>query len=259
MFRDRIEESVKDALIAWGLLGGLGSRSRHGMGSIALLSLKVNDKVVWEVPTNAGEYDMRIKALDSLAMRPATLPPFSAFWQDARIDRLLSANDCYTVLDDFGKAMLMYRSWGKTDKGNKLPGGGVSEERFKDDHDWCRATKDERKKNYINFHPARVVFGLPHNYGQSPNQKVNGESHERRSSPLFFHVHRVHDIFIGVSIYLPAQFLPQGERINAGSLLASADILWSIIPCFLDGKVGNLPLPGAKDRFPTASKKAVLP
>ncbi len=259
VFRDRIESSVKEALIAWGLLGGLGSRSRHGMGCIALSSLKVNGNEEWTMQTTANDYDAKIKELFSATILPTELPPFSAFWQDARIDRLLSANDCYKVLDDFGKAMLMYRSWGKTDKGNKLPGGGVSEERFKDDHDWCRATKDERKRDYVNFHPARVVFGLPHNYGQSPNQKVNGESHERRSSPLLFHVHPVGTTFVGVSVYLPAQFLPQGEKINAGGSFVDADIMWSIIPCFLDGKVGNLPLPGAKDRFPTSSKKAVLP
>jgi CRISPR-associated protein Cmr1 len=260
MFRDRIEESVKEALVAFGLLGGLGSRSRHGMGSIALSSLCVNGKEEWTLPVTANDYDAKIRELFTATMLPTDFPPFSAFWRDARIDRLLSAHDCYKILDDFGKAMLMYRSWGNTNKKkNVLPGGEVSEKRFVDDHHWCRANKDERKKDYVNFHPARVVFGLPHNYGKPERQWVNGANHERRSSPLLFHVHRVGDIFVGVSIYLPAQFLPQGEEINAGGSHVSTDIMWSIIPCFLDGKVGNKPLADAKDRFPSPSKKAVLP
>lgn len=255
VFRDRIEESVQEALIAWGLLGGLGSRSRHGMGSVALSSLRVNDTEEWTIPTEVNAYDALIKGLLSTSTLPASGPPFSAFWRDARIDRLLSAKDCYKVLDDFGKAMLMYRSWGKTDKGNKLPGGGVSEKRFKADHGWCRANDPERKSQYVDFHPVRVVFGLPHNYGKPASQNVNADRHERRSSPLLFHVHPVGTTFVGVSVYLPAQFLPQGEKINAGGSLVDANIEWSIIPCFLDGNTGNPP--GPTKRF--SSRVPVIP
>jgi CRISPR-associated protein Cmr1 len=262
LFRQAVDPSVRSALIAWGLLGGLGSRSRHGMGSVALISLKSNSSSSdqWIAPTDKKSYDARIKELlvasTTTEPLPAPLPPFSAFCEYSRIDRLLAANDCYAVLDAFGKAMLMYRSWGKTDRGNKLPGGDVSEKRFADDHDWYRTRG--WATTHPNFHPERVVFGLPHNYHQNSHH-VTAEKHERRSSPLLFHVHPVGNEFIGISIYLPAQFLPNDEKIKANGVDVPARIDWSIIPRFLDGKVGNPPAPGAPDRFPKKDKMAVLP
>jgi len=254
IFRNRIETSVKEAFLAWGLLGGLGSRSRHGMGSIALSSLRDNEENEWVAPNSPDNYVNQIKELFSKVELPGNSPPFSAFWENARIDCLLSANNCYTVLDEFGKAMLMYRSWGKTSMSNRLP-GGLSEKRFVDDHNWCKADDILRARAYVNFHPLRVVFGLPHNYGKPVRQQVNGEQHERRSSPLLFHVHPVGASFLGISIYLPAKFLPHGEKIDAGGSVVPANIDWAIIPRFLDGNTGNPP--GATKRFP--SRVQVIP
>ncbi|MBU0500426.1 MAG: type III-B CRISPR module RAMP protein Cmr1 [Gammaproteobacteria bacterium] len=260
VFRHGIDPSVREALIAWGLLGGLGSRSRHGMGSIALISLverslnKENGTEIWTTPPDANSYDKQVKALFSSPSLPTTEPPFSAFWRDSRIDRLLSGTDCYSVLNAFGKAMLMYRSWGRS---NGTGGGSnvlglPSEQRFNRDHDWFR--NSGWAASNPNFHPERVEFGLPHNYHQT-HHHVTSEKYERRSSPLLFHVHPVGNQFIGVGIYLPAQFLPLGEKIKANGKLITASIGWTVIPGFLDGKVGNPPT--AQDRFP--SKVRVLP
>lgn len=259
VFRHRIEASVQETLIAWGLLGGLGSRARHGIGSVALISLKLNGAVQSTAPIDAENYVAQIKALFPSPIPPSTTkplpaiePPFSAFWEKSRIDILLVSDvDCYAVLDDFGKAMLMYRSWGQTSRGNVLPGGGTSEKRFKADHDWSKGTGPK------GFHPERVVFGLPHNYGQPDRQKVNAERHQRRSSPLLFHVHPIDNTFVGVGVYLPAQFLPDCERINAGGNMVPEKIDWPVITNFLDGTVGNPSPPGAAARFP--GKTAVLP
>jgi hypothetical protein len=118
-------------------------------------------------------------------------------------------------------------------------------------------TKKNWRDNHPNFHPKRVVFGLPHNYGKKDWQKVNGEKHERRSSPLLFHVHPVGNTFVGISIYLPARFLPAGEKINAGGTLVPTTIDWPFITDFLDSKVGNPPT--TKYRFPNPSKIGLLP
>ncbi len=255
IFRRAIEPSVKKALIAWGLLGGLGSRSRHGMGSIALLTLKDEEVTEpWIAPENIDGYDSKIKDLFPSTSLPSHEPPFSAFWQESRIDRLLSAASSYQVLDDFGNRMLDYRSWGKSDRGNVLPSGKVSEKRFDKDHHWYK--KPQNWSEASNFHPERVEFGLPHNY-HPKHHHVISENYERRSSPLLFHVHLIGNQFIGVGIYMPAQFLPKGEKIKANGKLVPASIGWSVIIQFLDGKVGNPPT--AKDRFPSPEKKAVLP
>lgn len=56
-------------------------------------------------------------------------------------------------------------------------------------------------------HPIRVAFGLPHNYAKW--LKIEAERHDRRASPLFFHIHPLGDGFIGVIAFLPARFLPE--------------------------------------------------
>jgi CRISPR-associated protein Cmr1 len=256
LFRPTVSEpkkkAVRQALIAWGSLGGLGSRSRHGMGSIALEKIvDGKKKEIWTAPTTQEEYEEKIKELlVSFATVPE--PDYSAFSQKSRVDILLSATMPHEVLNQFGMKMLDYRSWGQTSSGNILPSGKVSEKRFKDDHDWLRVPTF--RTTYPDFHPQRVVFGLPHNYGKWT--KVNGVKSERRASPLLFHVHRLSDnAYIGVSILLRSRFLPDGEKINADGEEVPPEVDWNVIIDFLDGKIGNPPT--SADRFPC--KKPVLP
>jgi CRISPR-associated protein Cmr1 len=236
-----INDSLKQSLILFGLIGGLGSRTRHGMGSITLETLhekfpKQAEQQTWSAPKTSAEYAASIHRILS-DLTPITQPPFSAFSQETRIDLLEESTTPYNVLNAFGKKMLLYRSWGK---GGKLLNED-SEKRFKADHDWSKGDRPN------NFHPKRVVFGLPHNYGQGDHLAVTPEKHrdpypegvykhDRRASPLFFHVHKIGTEYIGVSLLLPATFLPHGERINAGGTNVPANIEWSILTDFLDGR-----------------------
>ena len=260
LFRGEIVQSVRDALIFMGLVGGLGSRARHGMGSIALIRfVEPNDTPnEWQAPLSAQEYDVQINQLFSRAadVEPSsgnTEPPFSAFWQESRIDRLLCGSSCFAALDDFARALLMYRSWGRSDaQGGSKVLGKASERRFDNDHKWFKDKPWAR--SHPGFHPRRVVFGLPHNYHKDHHHVVS-ENYERRSSPLLFHVHPIAHTFIGVGIFMPAKFLPTGERISANGEFPAANIDWSVITDFLDGKIGN---PATTiNRF--SGKTAVLP
>ena len=69
------------------------------------------------------------------------------------------------------------------------------------------------KSNRPNAHPQRIAFGLPHNYGKRPNQQVGPGDKEldRRSSPLFIHIHECGDTPVAVLSFLPARFLPKGK------------------------------------------------
>lgn len=224
------DDVLKQTLMLFGLVGGLGSRTRHGMGSVVLETLhekqpKQEEKLIWSASKTSQEYTVSIQGiLGNLAT--LSRPPFSAFSNETRIDLLEKSTTPYNVLNAFGKKMLLYRSWGK--------GGKVlnedSEKRFEADHDWSKGNRPN------NFHPKRVVFGLPHNYGKGERLSVTPESHERRASPLFFHVHKIGAEYIGVSLLLPATFLPHGERINAGGTSVPANIEWSILTDFLDGR-----------------------
>lgn len=221
--RKSIDPTIIEALTAFGLLGSLGSRSRHGLGSVSLESIQRNGSVVWEAPTNQAAYTA---LLFSLVKNSAnTTPPYSAFSSDSRIDVLLNGLSPYQVLDGFAKRQLVYRSWGRD--GRVL--SQASEKRFRADHDWSKGDR------LHNFHPKRVVFGLPHNYGQGTRLSVTADNYDRRSSPLIFHVHKIEGQYIGVSVLLQSDFLPKGERINAGGQRVPAAIEWSILHEFLDG------------------------
>ncbi len=252
-------DSILRAVKVFGLLGGLGSRSRHGMGSIALYEIirnqeKYQKETIWAAPTTQEEYKTKIKELFPLPLT-ANEPPFTAFSEKSRIDILLSGNTPYSVLDDFGKAILDYRSWGRTINNNILPSGNPSEKNFFNDHEW----RYQRGPLYPENHPERVAFGLPHDYGQGDSLKVKSENkdHERRSSPLFFHVHQLGtNLFVGVSIYLRAQFLPINEKIKAGNNIVPANVDWTVITDFIDGKDRKSPNV-VTNRF--SSKQVVLP
>ncbi len=244
IFKGTVDSSITNALIALGLLGGLGSRVRHGFGSIALECLEIEHNKhttkLYEQPKTSNEY---IAAIHSIINNLATIshPPFSAFSQETRIDLLEKSTNPYNVLNAFGKKMLLYRSWGKGGQVLNEP----SEKRFTDDHAWRHVSM--RKNLSAQFHPKRVVFGLPHNYDKYETHQVTPEKHrdpypdgvykhDRRASPLFFHVHKIGSEYMGVSLLLPATFLPQGEKINAGGVNVPAKIEWSILTDFLDGK-----------------------
>jgi CRISPR-associated protein Cmr1 len=239
IFRAEPEPSILDALKAFGLLGALGARARHGIGSISLEKItRTNpDKAIitlFESPNTPQAYHQAIAALFAKTY-PQSLPPYTAFSGLSRIDELVQGTSPYTVLDAFSEKMLIYRSWGRA--GDISP-NLKSEKKFKDDHNWFR---EHNPKLPADFHPRRIVFGLPHNYHKEshhvfpePEKDTQGEG--RRASPLWFHVHRLDDKnYLGISIYLPATFLPANKKISANGKLVPQKIEWNVITDFLDG------------------------
>ena len=92
---------------------------------------------------------------------------------------------------------------------------------------------------------------MPHNYGKKSNESVTPETKERRSSPLFLHIHQLHDSsFVSLSIFLPTLFLPDDEKINAGGKTVESKINYNVITKFLDGSDQN-----NRKRFP---KKEII-
>ena len=256
VFKGRPDEQVIDALKLFGLLGGLGSRSRRGFGSIAIEEIEENGEIAWRAPTDKDSYIETLRKMLKKSNCPH-LPELSAFYKDSRIDVVLEGKGPYDVLDHFGLAMLDYRSWGRTVNGRRmpLPSGRMSEERFEDDHNWFRKENMGWRRRHPGFHPKRVVFGLPHNYDRDPIYHVIPEKHERRASPLLFHVHRLRgDLYLGVTIFLKSRFLPAGEKIRAGDSLVTQSINWNYITDFIDGRIGNPP--AARYRF--SGKRNVL-
>jgi CRISPR-associated protein Cmr1 len=195
--------SLVNALVAVGILGGLGARSRKGYGSLALQSLHVNGEARWSTPRSMDELQRAIAALRSGQTHDhaGAYPEFTALSNRARHVLLSSTRrEPLELLDLVGREMVRFRSWGR--KGRIFESQLDSEKKFQDDHDLM---KGRQRRS----HPRRIAFGLPHNYGQ---QKVGpADGLDRRASPLFIHIHPCDDEPVAVLSFLPARFLPAGK------------------------------------------------
>jgi CRISPR-associated protein Cmr1 len=231
---------LTDALVALGLLGGMGAKSRKGYGSLVLTELKRNGSSTFAQPKTLAELKQAVEGL----YKPrgsgdlAALPPYTAFSARARTV-LLPADDKLepmALLDRVGREMVRYRSWGHN--GNVF--GRPSEKNFRADHDLMKQPAGQRAS-----HPERIAFGLPHNYGKPAEKQVGpGDSGlDRRASPLLIHIHECSARPVAVLSFLPAQFLPpSARRISVGGKkvgLAGDDVLWKPIEEFLDRLVGH--------------------
>ena len=215
-------KEIVPALKVLGLLGSVGSRSRKGFGSLTLTCLAGDDISPWSNPANKEEYTNSLQTLLRSQANWSEEPQISAFSHQSRIDCLMEGSDSLQLMNDYGEAMVRYRSWKK-------------EQRFKNDHDWFKEIGSVES----DFHPKRAVFGLPHNYFSPPldHAEVKPENYERRASPLFFHVHRYSkDRYAGIALLMRAQFLPRKERIKAKGRSVPANPDWAVLTSFLDNK-----------------------
>lgn len=265
--KDEIPEDFINAVKLTGLLGGLGSRSRKGFGSLTLNKLTQitkdrltsDEKIIWRKPEDNTAYKKALYELLDGINNITEEPLFSALSQLTRIDCLQQGNNPIQLLHIFGRQMQRYRSWGKDNKVN----GENSEQNFKPDHDWYRKLDNYRTSA---FHPQRVIFGLPHNYSKYESDNITGADHDRRASPLLVHVHEyAPDSYCLMSIVLRAKFLPdvektkdgkitiESEEIKAGNKKVPQNIEWDVIDRFLDGYVGHRDDKSRTPYFPNKS------
>ncbi len=222
---------ISNALLLFGLLGGLGSRARHGLGSVAITAWSGSEPI----PQTVTDYKALLQTLLK-SSNSATEPPFTAFSQKSRIDVSSQDKDALNLLNSVGIEQQMYRSYGQNGKVNGKP----SERNFSADHDLLLAATNGKR---IEKAPQRIVFGLPHNYFFSStkykadvNYAPDGKD-GRRASPLLFHIHPIAGQFMAVHTLLPAKFLPDKAqiRIKAGSTFpvkAAPD--WQILRRFMN-------------------------
>jgi len=238
--KENIRHQISEVLLAFGTLGGLGSRMRKGFGSVAIQKINCNH---FSVPTSEAE----LKHLISQWRQPVDSPPFTAFSKLTRIDISSKNEDAIALLNNAGIEQQSYRSYGRKashDSYHKV-NGKKAEQNFSKDHD---ALLDFSKGKIIKKIPDRSVFGLPHNYFFSSTRKnieftVKEEKRSRRASPLFIHVHEFPD---GKAILLhtlfPSVFLPENTKLEfklqrgKNSILSfkQAMIDWNYIHTYLD-------------------------
>jgi len=204
--------SIIKALILFGYLGALGSRARHGFGSIQLESLKSSEDITLPFQIskikNIQEYTKVLHQLLS-DFDNKNQPPLTAFSANSTVQIIDEGNCVTNVLNHIGEELQLYRSWGRNGKVN----GKIAEQNFKDDHDNVQTLN-------LDAPPKRSAFGLPHNYFFSSNNEqieINayfGRNEARRASPLFLHIHQINEkSYIGVHTFLPSLFLPDEAQI----------------------------------------------
>jgi CRISPR-associated protein Cmr1 len=202
---------VVNALRALGAIGGVGARSRRGYGSLSLRSIE-------------GHTHAATRLEDVLtALHPkgqSELPPYTAFSPASRV-LIGPAAPAMKALNDLGQQYKTFRM-------------GLT-----DDTEIVRRTKDS--------YPDRAAFGLPVNFEfKKPRDKISvrpaSPDHDRRASPLFFHMHEHGRHVRPVVAFLPAQFLPENAIVFAREKgwrsrpqqLPNADRLYEPVHQFLD-------------------------
>lgn len=200
------KDELLDALWALTHFGGIGSRSRRGFGSMVVTSIEGADFPA--LPRSPENLKERIgEKFQSLRVSErGGLPDYTALSRHAAVMVWpLRTKSWREALREVGDALNGFRSAQRTD-------------RFLDDRDLIRdhalgGAKPTRS-------PRRTAFGLPHNYffKQTKTQvNVSGTEHDRRSSPLFIHLHELREGEIAAVLSLiPARFFPEGEGVKIG-------------------------------------------
>nr|MDT0252055.1 type III-B CRISPR module RAMP protein Cmr1 [Endozoicomonas sp.] len=218
-------EQLEQALLCLGLLGGLGARSRKGLGSLSIQELSGG---MHAAPRDKEEFIAAINRLLAGAHRVTAEPPYSAFSSQSRIDISAGKKSAMDLLCEYDGTLHGYRTW-QTEKPN-----------FEDDHDWAYSVANGKQVEVL---PRRAVFGLPHNYFLSKaGEKVDvNASSGRRATPLLAHVHQFENgTCLLVQSLLRSDFLHDKETVNVSSGRASktiqlpANVNWSVLHQFMN-------------------------
>ena len=206
------------ALWAWVHLGGLGSRSRNGFGSLGCSaiegSLPGGDLALsWkpEISTFRGGVTRLLReARDSAAGNWTHLSKDSRVLIGKR-----TFNTWAGALGALGAWALFYRRrYGSSTD----PGRGDSFDYRSRDYVWAKQAGSAGGAGPAGF-PDKAGLGLPLLFdGQGSSvtwtsPTTDGEDH-RRASPLLFHVAKLGDIYLPVVTYLPAQLIPDDAELR---------------------------------------------
>lgn len=113
--------SVREALHAFGLLGGLGGRGqRRGFGSIAMTAINGTPTL----PNDKDDYVKAIQGLISTIPAPDQTPPFSTIHASTRVVIVASGHQARSVHNDVGNIFKAFRGRAGPYRGHqKIPLG----------------------------------------------------------------------------------------------------------------------------------------
>ncbi len=224
------------SLWAWLHLGGIGSKSRKGYGSLQPVAITGGSTL----PTPAASRaDLLAQIRQMLPRWSATAsgPEWTRFSPESRIflgDR--EHRSWEEALSLLGAWLIAFR------RRYGYPGetrAGLANR----DYDWLDPASPRKLTNI----PDRSGFGLPlpfrrkvHGKDQPEGQIVtwdSGQGDARRASPLLLHVAHLGKTYVPVITYLPARFLPAGANLqfkNKRGSLPANPLVDTVVTRFLD-------------------------
>ena len=124
-------EDVLPALKLLGLLGGLGSKSRKGYGSLNLIELKGDGIDAWQKPASENQYKKQLSDLLKPTLDHNREPEISAFSSKARIYLTqFKGKTGMEIINSYGQEMQDYRRGKKGKAVFGLPQGKVSPKKY---------------------------------------------------------------------------------------------------------------------------------
>lgn len=202
---------VKRALWAFTMLGGLGTRSRKGFGSLRVTSSTEMDELPSLTP-KVSELKETLKLFTSehINLNTDSLPEYTCWSTQSQC--ILTGKANHSGLNSL--------EWLSSKIHDLRSTQGENHFYWADDD--CKKMKDFSKGITPNSPPLRAAFGLPHNYFFKDEQikKVdinfmeNGKK-GRRASPLFLHIYEKDDKnSCVIATFLPARLIPANEQVT---------------------------------------------
>lgn len=187
----------RNAIVAWLTLGGIGSRSRRGYGSLQLVRHSKELDLTFDRQALLGKSPRSTISADTLQR----LPQWSCVSDFTRVFEWSTAFEARNGVDGWrralhaaGKAMIDYRR--RYDKCDL-------------DYRWAYKPANEAAL------PHRVGFGLPLPFGE--RVKLEGVEHDRRATPLLIHIAREgstqNPAYRPTMTFMPSLFLPADEEV----------------------------------------------
>jgi CRISPR-associated protein Cmr1 len=246
----RLGEVARDcfvrALWCWVHLGGLGSRSRNGWGSLRCLRLD------GELPRSSASFPLPADRSSFEACTHDLLAHYTSGDQVAVDDLEWTQVSGHTsvflgtearptwdrALVDAGAWLVAYRRRYGIDSELREKGGRTLAGR---DYEWAAPKGGKRRAGL----PDRAGFGLPLPFGRGgetvtwdPPGGRGGNGDRRRAAPLLIHVAQVSEGFLPVFTHMPSRFVPTGASVSFKGRSRPAAPLSArqlgIVQCFLD-------------------------
>ncbi len=201
---DVLEQSLFRAISVFGVLGGIGARTRRGFGSVRIVGGTVGVDKRLEAPSTIEELEDFLDELMPQAQErriAGELPPYTAFSQSSSF-RLVPHQSLDDALRKVEHRLKTFRGEIRKREKDQLMGDGTL--------------------------TARAAFGLPMVFREERQsiKVLKGDKLARRASPVFIHIAWLDGEakpFVEIDSYLPSTYILQGYRIEANKETLDVD------------------------------------